>query len=145
MILASCNAPAPRRADAGNAASTGARLGDTVWVLANAVRADRRAQFEEFAEAFYAAGLRSPSALDSLSAASFRQTRLLFPTAPDSDGTYTYLFIMDPRIPGADYDIGKALERLFPAAEAKRLAGLLDSSIARPQKGWLVIQRLPRL
>jgi hypothetical protein len=123
-------------------AASRASTGDTVWVISNAVKADRRAQFEEFANAFWRAGSR-PGALDSLSAETFRRTRTLYPTQPDSDGTYNYVFIMDPVVRGANYEIGPILERLFPAAESARLGRLLEESVARPQRQWVLVQRLP--
>ena len=130
----------PSRSASGAAAR--AATGDTVWIISNAVRADRRAQFEEFANAFWRAGSR-PGALDSVSAATFRHTRTLYPTKPDSDGTYNYVFIMDPVIRGADYDVGALVKRLFPAPEAARLERMLEESMARPQQQWLLVQRLP--
>lgn len=132
----------PGTAPATALASGRATTGDTVLIAVNHVRADRRAQFEEFANAFWRAGSR-PGALDSLSAETFRRTRTLYPTQPDSDGTYNYVFIMDPVVRGANYEIGPILERLFPAAESARLGRLLEESVARPQRQWVLVQRLP--
>ena len=136
---------ATRTATAGAVASSRAwaATGDTVWVLSNHVKADKRAQFEEFFDAFFAAG-HKPGALDSAAAATFVHTRVLTPTTPSHDGTYNYLIIMDPMISGASYEIDPLLRRLFPAAEAERLAKLLESSMARPQESMTLIQRLPR-
>jgi hypothetical protein len=107
------------------------------------VKADKRAQFEEFFDAFFAAG-QKPGALDSASAATFQHTRVLTPTGPSPDGTYDYLIVMDPMIPGASYEIDPLLRRMFPAAEAERLSKLLESSMARPQQSMTLVQRLPR-
>jgi hypothetical protein len=155
--LVGCSAgPSPARADSARAgsrspgtapatalASGRATTGDTVLIAVNHVRADRRAQFEEFAQKFWEAGTRA-GALDSVQTATFRYTRTLYPTAPDSDGTFAYLFIMDPAIRGGNYDIGALLKQLFPADEASRLGRMLEESMARPQDLMKVVQMLPR-
>ena len=137
------SATPPAAAPATGTPRSWAGTGDTVWVLSNHVKPDKRAQFEEFFDAFWAAG-QKPNTLDSATARTFVHTRLLTPTAPDSDGTYTYYIIMDPIIRGANYDLGAAVDRLFPKPEAERLGKLLDSSMARPQEQRVVRQRLPR-
>ena len=137
------SATRPAATPTSGAARTWAANGDSVWVLTNHVKADKRAQFEEFFDAFWAAG-QKPNTLDSATARTFLHTRLLTPTAPDSDGTYTYYIIMDPIIRGANYDLGAAVDRLFPKPEAERLGKLLHSSMARPQEQRVVLQRLPR-
>ena len=119
--------------------------GDTVVVAVIRVRPDRRAQFEQFIEMISSAGVR-PGALDSLSTAVFTHTRTLYPTAPDSDGTFHYLFIFDPIIPGASYDIEKYVGRLFPQSDSARIVRLYRESLARPQQSLgRVVQRYPRL
>ena len=118
--------------------------GDTVVVAVNRVRPDRRAQFEQFIETISSAGVR-PGALDSLSTAVFTHTRTLYPTTPDSDGTLHYLFIFDPIIPGASYDIEKYVGRLFPQSDSARIVRLYRESLARPQQSLgRVVQRYPR-
>lgn len=137
----------PRPTLAGNIvaqsfAAAGA-VGDTVWVIANSVRADRRAQFQRFIETFYRLGSDLGSRQDSSVLRTFRRTRVLYPTQQNPDSTYTYLFIMDPRISGADYDMSKLLRRVLPTDSADALLKMFQESLARDQEAWLSVQALP--
>jgi hypothetical protein len=118
--------------------------GDTVWVIATPVRADRRQQFERFVETFFRIGTEYGTRQDPLVLRTFRRTRVLQPTHQHADGTYTYLFVMDPRLSGADYDISSLLRRMLPADSADALFESFRSSLAGPQQAWLTVQALPR-
>jgi hypothetical protein len=106
-------------------------------VVVNEVKPERRADFERFVfEIFWpkAAGL---SAAEQRV---FRQTRVLRPAAPNPDGTYTYLFIMDPLISGASYDIEHYLAKMYGPQKAPTHYRLFSESLARPQSQHRVIQ-----
>jgi hypothetical protein len=87
--------------------------GDTVWVIINPVKADKRAQFERFLHEIFWPGA---SKLSPQEQKLFRQTRILHPVVPEADGSYSYFFIMDPLIPKADYDIEKFLIKMYGEA-----------------------------
>ena len=116
-----------------------AAAGDTVVVIANRVKPGKRQQFEQFVQTFWGAGHRLGQT-DPLIRRTFEHTRVLNPIAANEDGTYTYLFIMDPRIPGADYSITRLLNRLCPADEAARLDQMMDDALAAPQTSYTVVQ-----
>ena len=65
---------------------------------------------------------------------------MLTPTAPAVNGTYSHLVIKDPVIPGADYDIGRLLEKEDGAAKAAKYLKLYSSSLTGKQRQSLMIQ-----
>jgi hypothetical protein len=117
--------------------------GDTVVVVENYVRADRRQQFEEFVTTFDAASLKYTGP-DTVAKAVLRSVRVLYPTKADSDGVYTYMFFADPVVHGGNYDTSYLAHLILPQGEADRLLRLLDESMARPQRLHFVVQHWPR-
>lgn len=134
-------APAQGSAEQASARTAGrAVAGDTVWVIINYVKPDRRADFERFLhEVFWPAGRRVGQS-DAVVARTFAQTRILHPAGPNADGSYTYAFLMDPRISGADYDILSLLKRAHPTAEAERHMATFTAALAREGAQYLLIQ-----
>jgi hypothetical protein len=112
---------------------------DTVWIIANPVRADRRQDFERLMQRLHEAGMRVEED-GSLIRSTVLSSRSLLPSEPEQDGTYTYFILVDPRVPGADYSPGFVLNRLFPAEEAQEMARRFGESLAGPQRVWAVIQ-----
>jgi len=70
----------------------------------------------------------------------FRQTRVLHPVKPNEDGTYTYVFLMDPLIPDADYSILNYLKKMYGEEKANEYYKMFTESLNRPQEGYKVIQ-----
>lgn len=111
--------------------------GDTVWVIVNHVKPDKRAQFERFThEIFWPAAQRLSTEEQRL----FRQTRVLNATAPEKDGTYTYVFLMDPVISGGDYDIRSILNKMYSKAEAEKYWNLFYEILTRDGDMYKVVQ-----
>jgi hypothetical protein len=140
-LLAACTSPAPQPA-AESAASTAspavggatrARDGDTVLVVATPIRADRRADFDALVDTIWSAGLRSERE-------GWSHVRVLRPTDPNPDGTFTYFIVFDPMQPGGDPGLEAALRKLFPEPQVKRLIGVFDGAAAAPQTAWRVVQ-----
>ena len=117
--------------------------GDTVWVLLTPVRGDRREQFEWLIERLYRLGTAFGERQDSVVLRTFRRTRMLRPTKPNADGTYTYVFLPDPRVSGAEYDLEPLLKRMLPADSARAFVAAFDSALAGEQQQWLTVQLLP--
>lgn len=114
------NTSMPAQAPAARSEVGRAARGDTVWVILNHIRPEKRAQFERFLhEIFWPGGQRVGQA-DPVVARTFAQTRILHPTGANKDGTYTYAFLMDPVLGNADYTILNLLKKAYPAAEAER-------------------------
>lgn len=111
--------------------------GETVWVLLNHIKADKREQFEKFIhEIFW------PKAVDLAPAdrQAFRQTRVLHPTEPNEDGTWTYVFLMDPLIPEQSYKILYYLKKMYSEEKAKEYHKMWKESYSTPQEGYTCIQ-----
>ena len=46
--------------------------------------------------------------------AQFRDWRAFKATEPGPNGTITYVFVIDPTVPGADYGFGRVLSEAYP-------------------------------
>ena len=111
--------------------------GDTVWVIVNHVKADKRAQFERFCtELFWPGAARLSVAEQRV----FRQTRVLNAARPDADGTYAYLFIMDPVLRGASYDISAYLKEMYGSEKATTYDQLRLACLARQPDQYRSVQ-----
>jgi len=87
-----------------------ARSGETVWVCLDPIKKDKRAQYERFLHEIFWPGAAKLSPAEQKI---FRQTRILHPTKAETDGTYSYFFVMDPVIKGGDYDIESLLTKMY--------------------------------
>lgn len=111
--------------------------GDTVWVVVNHVKPDKREQFERFVyELFWPASAK----LDEKAQQAFSHTRVLNPVSPEEDGTYTYVFLMDPLISGQDYWIDSILKKMYPANQAAEYYKLFTDALAREGKTYRMLQ-----
>lgn len=100
---------------------TRAEPGDTVWIVYNFVKPESRQTYERFLhEVFWPMGERLEESDPEMKRA-FSQTRVLHPIAANEDGTYTYAFIMDPVIEGAEYRILRLLQKGYGEAEGERI------------------------
>ena len=114
-----------------------AAAGDTVWVVVNPVKADKRAQFERFVNEIF---WPSAAKLGAADQRTFRQTRVLNATRPEADGTYSYLFIMDPVLKGASYDILALLTKVYGKEKAAGYHKLFMESLAGKQRTYVTTQ-----
>ncbi|MFN8345132.1 MAG: hypothetical protein U0X91_09015 [Spirosomataceae bacterium] len=115
-----------------------AKSGETVWIFLNPVKKDKRQQFEKFLHVIFWPGAKKLSAADQQV---FKQTRILHPTKPEPDGTYSYFFVMDPAIKEGDYDILSLLTKMYGAAKAKEHYKLFEDSLLNgKQKGYIETQ-----
>jgi len=105
-----------------------AKTGEPVLLIVNHVKADKKQQFENYLVRFW-------EALDKLSPSDpeirriSNQTRVLRPAGPDADGTHTFLFVMDPLIPTANYDMASILTKAFGEEESLQLMALFRAAI----------------
>lgn len=105
-----------------------------MWVLLNHVKPDRRQEFERFMhEIITQIAVRSePHVLN--------RTRILHPTGPNEDGTYTYIFLMDPVVSDGVYGFEELMSLSYPSEEIEELGKLFFESLFSPQVGYEVIQ-----
>jgi hypothetical protein len=111
--------------------------GEKVWVIINHVKADKRQQFERFVNELF---WPMASKLGTEEQKVFRQTRVLHPTKAEADGTFSYLFIMDPVIEGGDYNIEALLKKMYSAEKAAEYNRLFEDTQASEQTSYMTTQ-----
>jgi hypothetical protein len=112
----------------------------SILVVVNVVEADKKQQFEDYLKQFHAA-LEKVSASDATVKRMDMQTRVLSPAEANPDGTYTYVFLMDPLVEGADYNMQNILKKAVAADEAERLfQQFADAIITEKHLGVELIQ-----
>ena len=115
-----------------------AKPNETVWVIAYPVKANKRAQYERFIHEIFWPGAKNLSVVEQKV---FKQTRVMHPTKPEADGSYTYLFIMDPLIRGADYSIESLVKKEYGVQKGSEYFKLFkDAIIEKDYKDYLVTQ-----
>jgi hypothetical protein len=89
-----------------------AQQGETVWICVSIVKADRRDEFARFVREVKAPAARAvrPDAHASV--------RFLEPSAPNADGTWSFLWLMDPALPGETYELGPMFEEFYGHQQA---------------------------
>jgi hypothetical protein len=113
--------------------------GREVWIIANHFQPDQRERFEAFTREFWGLG-NALGQTDPVVERTFSQTRVLHPTRANEDGTYTYFFLMDPVVDGANYSIAHLLERAASPEDARRLWREFYESRDRDNDGWVLTQ-----
>jgi hypothetical protein len=111
--------------------------GDTIGVVINYVKADKREQFERFLYKIFLPGINK---LDPSYQKVSRQTRILHPVAPEQDGSYAYFFIMDPYLSYADYNIANLLTKMYGETAAKDHMKLFIDALASPGRMYTEVQ-----
>lgn len=121
------NMPSPRIA---------AQQDQSVWVAAYRVKADKRAAFEDFVRTkLYPSIDRTKPELDMVA----KQTRLVIPTEPEKDGSYRYMFIMDPVVEGADYTIENFIISKHGQKKGKEILKGFDETLVGPDSYEIII------
>jgi hypothetical protein len=111
-----------------------AATGDHVWVLLNHVKADMREQFEWFVhELIWPLAQKAEPHMA-------RQSRVLHPTEQNDDGTYTYVFLLDPVVEGGDYIFENLLRRTHSEEKVAEYMQIWENTLASPQIGYFVTQ-----
>ena len=119
------------------AETTRAVEGERMWIRINTIKADKREEFERFVHTI----LRP--AVEQVEPAMARQVRFLHPREANADGTYTYVFLMDPLVEGydyAEYEIGELLKRAYGDTLGQEHDELGDEAMAAPQSGYDLTQ-----
>ena len=114
--------------------------GDTVWVLLNRIKPDKRQQFEKFIhEIFWPKAVMLPLAEQQ----AFFHTRVLHPVKMNEDSSDTYIFIMDPVIHEVSYSFRYYLNKMYGEAQAKEFHQMLSECYLNSrieQTEYVVIQ-----
>lgn len=104
-----------------------AHKGEDVWVLLNHIRAEKREAFEHFLHSILmpAAAHIQPDV--------YNKTRILHPSLPNKDGTYTYILLMDPVVLDGEYNIENILREFYKPDVVKEYMKIWEEAQALPQ------------
>ncbi|HEV7347413.1 nuclear transport factor 2 family protein [Telluribacter sp.] len=112
-----------------------------IWIYH--VKPEKRQQFEGHMEKFWKAG---DSALKSgkmtgAQADAYQKVRVQYPSRANEDGTLTYVFMADPFMPSANYEMEDFLRLTLSEEEVKSFENGFAESLARPYEGLYVQQK----
>lgn len=102
---------------------------DSVMIVVNPIRAEKRADYEQWLKDFWGAGMRSS---DESVRRRFMSAHVMTPSAANPDGTWTYVIAIHPYHSGEDYMISSLTRKLVAASDTTRLNGLLAGARAAP-------------
>jgi hypothetical protein len=100
-----------------------------VLVVVNQIRADKRADYEQWLKEFGNAAMASS---DQSVNRRFMGAHVVTPSAANPDGTWTYVVVLHPYYSGEDYSIASLTPKLFAPADAARMNALLAGARAAP-------------
>ncbi|MEN8155952.1 MAG: DUF4440 domain-containing protein [Bacteroidota bacterium] len=104
--------------------------GEPAFITLNTVAAEKREVFEQFIyEVMYESMIESGGLNEQV----ISTTRMFNPVRANEDGSYTYVFMADPVIPGVSYYIMHYLEQMYGEEEAKEKMKMFTESLVEPQ------------
>ena len=107
-----------------------------VWAAIHRVKADKRAAFEDFVRTKLFPSIdRSKPEMDL----AVKQSRLIIPTEPEKDGSYRYMFIMDPVVEGEDYSIENILISKHGEKKGKEMLKEYDATVVNSSSDDMII------
>ena len=112
--------------------------GESMWVILNHVKADKRQQFEKFVYEILLPALEEGAKVDLTSKKIIEQTRMLEPRSANKDSSYTYIWLMDPIVKDADYSYPGILNKVYSPEETKKYISMNDECLVSPQIGYRV-------
>jgi hypothetical protein len=86
--------------------------GEIVWVCISIVKPDQREEFARFVREVKAPAVRA------VKPGPHATVRLLEPVAPNADGTWSFIWLMDPVLPGETYEIEPLFEEYYGHQQA---------------------------
>ena len=117
-----------------NRSTVYANSGEKVWVILTPIKADKRAEFEQFVQEILV------PAVTRIAPNVHRHVRALYPTHPEADGTYTYAFLMDPWLPDASYNFAVLFRQAYTEEETQAYLRLWAEVQAAPQRVYEFVQ-----
>jgi hypothetical protein len=111
-----------------------AHQGEDIWVVLNHVRAEKRKAFEHFLHSILM------PAIAHVHPETYNKVRVLHPTKPNGNGTYTYIFLMDPVVPDGIYDISSILHEFYKPELANEYMKIWNEALVSPQVGYDLVQ-----
>ncbi|MBT4318719.1 MAG: hypothetical protein HN653_07500 [Candidatus Marinimicrobia bacterium] len=123
-----------------NSQTTEAKQGESMWVLLNHVKADKRQQFEKFVYEVLFPALKENAKKDIISRNIIEQTRMLEPRRANKDSSYTYIWLMDPIVKNADYSYSGILSQVYSSEDTKKYISMHNECLVSPQFAYRVKQ-----
>jgi hypothetical protein len=114
-------------------------IGDTVRMVVNHVRPEKRDQFERFMREVLHPTMERAARSDAETADHMRRARMLRSVKPDSDGTYAYVFLVDPAASSVPYSFARLLQRMYPPGQAAEWMAMYRESLARPSESSTLV------
>jgi len=118
-----------------------AKNGEEVWLVINKIKFDKKQEFDKilFGEVMSAMTEYRDKADEKheLNKKSLKTMRVLRPTQINDDSTWTFLFIADPYIEGATYNIGPPLLQKYGEDEAQAVFDRWNDCFAAGQEVYL--------
>ena len=115
-----------------------AQKGEKVVIITATIKAEAKEDYEKWIrDIFYGVinNDKSPTMQEQ-----YLKARWLTPTRQNEDGTWTYLFLMDPWVEDGDYHFQSVLERKYSKEETQQLLELELSYLAEPRKLYSTYQ-----
>ena len=132
--------PAPQDLAAGSAAAPARGvIGDTVRMVVNHVRPEKREQFERFMREVLHPTMERAAPGDRETADHMRRARMLRAVKPDTDGTYAYIFLVDPAGSSVPYSFARLIQRTYPPEQAAEQMRMYTASLARPSESSTLV------
>jgi len=123
-----------------NSQTTKSKQGDSMWVILNHVKADKRQQFEKFAYEILLPALEENATSNLITRKMIGQTRMLEPRRANKDSSYTYIWLMDPLVKDAIYTYPGILKRVYSPEETKKYISMNNECLVSPQVAYPVKQ-----
>lgn len=111
-----------------------ARQGEDMWIVLHHIRAEKCGEFEHFLHAVLM------PAVAHVAPEVYNKTRILHPTMPNKDGSYTFVFLMDPLVPDGEYGIENILHEFYKPEIAKGYIKFWEECHEVPQAEYDVVQ-----
>jgi hypothetical protein len=99
-----------------------------VWVIANHIKDNAKADYEKWMTDIFLKPMAATK--DPILMKQNASTRWLNPAKQNTDKTWTYVFLMDPVIPKANYDIESYLKQTYGEAQGKAYMAQYQGFIA---------------
>ena len=111
-----------------------AHQGETTWVILNHVKADHWDKHKDFVF-----NILIPAA-EKVVPTEMKQSRFLYASEPEEDGTYTSVWLMDPVVKDGNYDIQDIVQQVHGQEQGAAYFKIWTDSLDRDQVGYEVIQ-----
>jgi hypothetical protein len=111
-----------------------AHPGETVWVCISVIKADKREAFLR-----HVREVKTP-AVKAVRPEAHASVRLLEPSEASADGTWPFVWLMDPALPGEDYEMEPMYEAFYGSEKAKELLREWDDCHVGEQLFYAVTQ-----